>query len=106
MPQTVDSSRIDPVDAARNGMPNGGDGIPIILIAPPDGPVAADRPGSKPDPGDVHVCQAKLSTREGVILRHHVPLDIPSVFQLWISPDVTATAIFPRRWHHGLASSV
>jgi hypothetical protein len=68
MAQAIDRGGVDPVDAAADGMADGGDRIAVVLAAPADRPVAADRPGAEADPGDVHVGPAKLLAFQQIIL--------------------------------------
>src|SRR5213592_4191872 len=53
--EAVHRRRIDPVDAALDGVTDGGDRVRIILVAPGEGPAAAaDRPRAEADARDPH----------------------------------------------------
>src|ERR1700674_738829 len=60
MPQPVSRGRVDPVDAQLKRTLNGGDGVTVVLRAPPPLPAtAADSPRSIPYRGDVQIGIAK-----------------------------------------------
>jgi hypothetical protein len=62
--EAVDRRRIDPIHAPIHRVADGRDRGRVVLLAPTDGPVSADRPGSKPDTRCVHIGQAKLVHRK------------------------------------------
>jgi hypothetical protein len=55
-PEALDRGRVDPVKPQIQRIPDRGDGIIVILRAPPERPAAAiDGPGAESNPGDLEV---------------------------------------------------
>jgi hypothetical protein len=52
MTRTINGGGINPVHAQFEGAMNSRDGLRVVLPAPPEFPVAADRPGTKADGRD------------------------------------------------------
>src|SRR5579859_4331993 len=66
MAEAIDCGGVDPINAARHGMADGGNRVPVVLVAPAHGPIAADRPGAEAHPGNVHVGPPELADRKRI----------------------------------------
>src|SRR5271166_2031087 len=70
MPEAIDCGCVDPVDPARHGVTDRGHGVPVVLAAPADRPIAANHPGPEAHARNLHVGRPELPNRKCAFTDH------------------------------------